>query len=214
MGCGWRRRFWRSLTIKVRRGLLYDRGQAVEGVAQLLYNRRGQANAFREKRAPQMGQMEMIHMNPGRKNFESGVAAVIAGGVVGGRIASMRRGLLLIAAILGASASHGQAVTKHQAVLLHLTDQGFDPPQLTHRQGLVTLIVFNSTRGHDISLVVEQTIGALAQGASGAPFALANTPVPKETRDYRGVFNFSPGSYVIRDSRNPDWRCRLTITAN
>ena len=113
-----------------------------------------------------------------------------------------------------ARAQTNGAAGKHQVILLRLLDHGFDPPQLSHSQGLITIVVFNSTRGHDISLVVEQTNGALTQGAGGGPVALANAPVAKETRDYRGVFQFTPGTYVLRDSRNADWRCRLTITAN
>ena len=122
-----------------------------------------------------------------------------------------------ICAAFGYSTTQAQsnnAAVKHQAILLRLLDHGFDPPQLSHAQGLITIVVFNATRGHDISLVVEQTNGALTQGAGGGPVALANAPVARETRDYRGVFQFTPGTYVLRDSRNADWRCRLTITAN
>ena len=123
-------------------------------------------------------------------------------------------GIGLAFSVMTVRGQTAEAQVKHQAILLRLSDHGFDPPQLTHVQGLTSVVVFNATRGHDISLVVEQTSGALIQGASRAPLAVANTPVAKETRDYRGVIKFLPGTYVIRDTRNADWRCRLTITAN
>lgn len=118
---------------------------------------------------------------------------------------------------VGLGDSSGQTTTppgvKHQAILVHFSDHGFDPPAFTHKQGLVTLFVVNATRAGDMSLIIERISGATIQ-ALAAPIELLNQVIGRQTRDLRRVFHLLPGVYRIRDTRNPDFRCLITITVS
>ena len=99
---------------------------------------------------------------------------------------------------------------KHQVILLHLTDHGFQPSSLSHPMGQTTIIIYNESRTHDIALSVER-VNAITAAVLGPPVKAA--AVAKEQRDYRDSFDFTPGTYELRDTRHPTWSCRLTITA-
>ena len=85
-----------------------------------------------------------------------------------------------------------------------LKQYGFEPRQITRRQGLFLLAVDNRSGLGAISLRLEQTNGGLARQID----IYASSP------DWRDTLNLPAGDYVLTVTGNPQWRCNITITPN
>jgi hypothetical protein len=104
-------------------------------------------------------------------------------------------------ATLSTSPAAGQSAPQVERVTIRPT--GFDPAEITRREGRFILAVDNRSGLRELTL-------RLADG-DGHP--LREVRVPREQLGWRLALEARAGSYVLTEAGHPDWVCRVTITA-
>ncbi len=101
----------------------------------------------------------------------------------------------------------GQAASRkegNEAKILHLTlrTQGFEPAAVTRRAGLYLLVIDDRSGVDDTELSLEREGGERLRARRGRG----------HRQDWREALQLTPGTYLVKDSKRPNWVCRITIT--
>jgi hypothetical protein len=86
--------------------------------------------------------------------------------------------------------------------LLTLRATGFDPAEITIPSGNFLLSVDNLSGISTINL-------ALAEEKKNK---LKDIKIEGKNRDWREVINLKTGVYILSETNNPKWTCRITVT--
>ena len=81
--------------------------------------------------------------------------------------------------------------------------EGFDPPEVTFPAGRYLVVVKNRSFAGDITLRIDRAAGQ----------RLKQFSVSKRKLDWQGVFDLTPGQYIISEANNPKWVANITITS-
>ena len=104
-----------------------------------------------------------------------------------------------IAQVKGAAAEISVPIVQE---LLTLRPTGFDPAELTIPSGNFQLSVDNLTGISTINL-------ALAEEKKNK---LKDIKIESRNRDWREEFDLKTGVYILSETSNPRWTCRITVT--
>jgi hypothetical protein len=88
--------------------------------------------------------------------------------------------------------------------LITVKEHGFEPRQITRRQGLFLFAVDNRSGLEAISLRLEKADGSLVR----------QMDIHASNPDRRDVLNLPAGDYVLTEAGNPQWLCQITVTPN
>jgi hypothetical protein len=88
--------------------------------------------------------------------------------------------------------------------LITVKEYGFEPRQITRRQGLILFAVDNRSGLEAISLRLERADGGLVR----------QMDISASSPDRRDIFNLPAGDYVLTEAGNPQWICQITVTPN
>lgn len=91
---------------------------------------------------------------------------------------------------------------KLQAQAILLRPYGFEPAEITRREGQVLLVVLNRSGIREANYLL----------TSVASNKLQEAKVPREKLDWHQVVNLTPGDYILRETNHPDWICKITVT--
>ena|ERR1051325_2370053 len=81
---------------------------------------------------------------------------------------------------------------------------GFDPREITRRQGAFMLAISNHTGATDLELHLDRVQGN----------RIHEVHLPKGRIRWNKVFDLPPGDYVLSEQNHPDWICRIKLTAH
>ena len=86
--------------------------------------------------------------------------------------------------------------------LITITPRGFEPKEITRREGPFVLAVENRSGLQGVQLRIDRDAGP----------RLHDAPFPRARHDWHAPTNLTPGRYVVSEAYNPDWSCVITIT--
>lgn len=90
-----------------------------------------------------------------------------------------------------------------QAELITITPTGFEPAELTRRQGRFLLAIDNQSGLDEVQFYFEREAGGRV-----------NVPLSRRGKlAWREVIDLTPGTYILRATNDENWRCRIRITA-
>ncbi|HKV42786.1 MAG TPA: hypothetical protein VJX67_26545 [Blastocatellia bacterium] len=98
-----------------------------------------------------------------------------------------------------------QTDTTIEAQVIPLKTWGFDPSQVTRRQGLVFLLVPNRSGVATVNL-------HLTQATQAGGVDVATVALPMEQTDWTPLVNLTPGNYTLSETNHPNWVCQITVT--
>jgi hypothetical protein len=98
----------------------------------------------------------------------------------------------------------GEPLPLTGAELITVKEYGFEPRQVTRRQGIFLFAVDNRSGLQMVSLRLEKADGSLVRQIN----IYASGP------DWRDILNLPAGDYILKETGNPRWRCNITITPN
>ncbi len=109
------------------------------------------------------------------------------------------------AAALSTVPAVGQGKRDHnmQVELVTVGRHGFEPAEITRPKGTFLLAVDNRSGLKEIDLQISRESGQRER----------EMKVHRRKPDWRGLIDLPPGRYKLTESGNPDWACRITITA-
>lgn len=88
-----------------------------------------------------------------------------------------------------------------EAELLVLRSAGFQPREIKRRPGPFVLAVQNHSSQQEISLTLKQEAGP----------SIRQIRFAQRQSKFRDFIELPPGRYVLVETNNPDWNCRITI---
>ena len=88
-------------------------------------------------------------------------------------------------------------------VRLALRTFGFEEKEITRKAGPVYFFVENVSGFRQVNFRLDREAGA----------RLKDVPLPKGKFRWQEVVNLTPGTYLLTVAENPNWVCRITITA-
>lgn len=106
---------------------------------------------------------------------------------------------------VGSSASILQdtARDRMEAEVITLTPTGFEPKEISRRSGDFLLAVSNRSGLEEIVLRLDRIGGDRMQ----------EQRMSKKRRAWQETMNLPAGQYILSEANNPDWVCRINITA-
>ena len=94
------------------------------------------------------------------------------------------------------------ATEKLNAQVILMRPYGFEPAEITRREGPFLLVVLNRSGVREANYLL----------SSVASNKLHEAKVPREKLDWHQVVNLTPGDYILRETNHPDWICKITVT--
>lgn len=113
-------------------------------------------------------------------------------------IAILAFGLLVVAFARFRGDSNSQAT---EVELITLRPAGFEPAEITRAKGPFVLFVDDRSGKDNSSLELKQLNGQRVRAVS----------LNRRKAEWNDVVDLSPGTYVLQDASNPEWRCQITI---
>jgi hypothetical protein len=116
---------------------------------------------------------------------------------------------LAAAQLLGSSSSPAAIVTQDnsservEAELITLKRTGFEPREINRPAGRFILVVHNRSGLEEMSLDLVRENGE----------RIKSVRVHRKKLDWKEVITLPPGVYLLRELNNPEWTCRINITA-
>lgn len=95
------------------------------------------------------------------------------------------------------------STTPVEIVRLTLRTFGFEEKEITRKAGPVYFFVENVSGFRQVNFRLDREVGA----------RLKDVPLPQGKFRWQEVVNLTPGTYLLTVDENPDWVCRVTITA-
>lgn len=92
---------------------------------------------------------------------------------------------------------------EHRVLHLTLRPTGFEPAQVTVPEGPYLVVVNNRTGLDEFALRLAREHGAAVHEARPRRYQ----------RSWRRALSLAPGAYVLTETNNPKWSCRVTVTA-
>jgi hypothetical protein len=87
-------------------------------------------------------------------------------------------------------------------LLITVRPTGFDPQEIVQPKGEFLLAVDNRSGLKAINLRLEAERGK----------RLRSKRVPREQLDWRELVYLDPGSYLLKETKHPNWVCRIRVT--
>lgn len=78
---------------------------------------------------------------------------------------------------------------------------GFEPAEITRKQGRFLLAVDNRSGLEEVTLRLDRVTGN----------RLRDVNVPRRKLDWREFMDLPPGRYVLSEAAHPEWTCTVTI---
>jgi len=88
-----------------------------------------------------------------------------------------------------------------EAEVVTATPSGFEPAEITRRQGRFLLAVENASGGDDLNLYLERETGTRVNVALSRRGRLR----------WREILDLPPGRYILRTANDDTWRCSINL---
>jgi hypothetical protein len=115
-----------------------------------------------------------------------------------------KRALLSFAALAVVMTAHaaqlGPASVRVAPIVLR--PHGFEPAKLEIGSGKILIAVYNRTGLAEINLRIERELGGEH---------IKEETVKAGRRHWKTMMELAPGSYVVRETKHPNWVCRLSV---
>jgi hypothetical protein len=98
----------------------------------------------------------------------------------------------------------GESDLNRAVALFTIRPRGFEPRQVTLPAGAYLVVVRNRTGLDQFALRLERESGE----------TLYDVQVPRGKRDWKQFLLLIPGSYILKETNNPAWICRITVIAS
>jgi hypothetical protein len=93
------------------------------------------------------------------------------------------------------------AQTQTETLRVTITTTGFDPDELTHAPGQVTLAIDNRSGLEEVRLRLDREGGE----------RLADVLVERGQLDWHDTVTLSAGRYLLTEANHPQWMCQITV---
>lgn len=120
-----------------------------------------------------------------------------------------RRFVSLLVAVVGGSAGLGAQERQERLPIapLVLTNRGFNPDKVWVRSGRAQLVVLNHSGYKEIDLRIERVIGPQKIQREN----LKQERVALNTRKWRNVVDFTPGTFIVSVVGKEGWECEIIV---